>query len=124
MAVKTKTERHSSQDTYVGHGSVIIRRGVGMIADVTGDDKSRKSLIVHRVHGVTHHAQDVKTRQDRLRQVHLHININTGMHSYYVLHDKIASVAVIYQYCYLKGYLKLLQCFDTVSWATGRASDL
>jgi len=47
-----------------------------MVADVTKDNKSCKSLILNRIDSVTDHTQDVKPRQDRLRQVDLHMRVS------------------------------------------------
>jgi len=47
-----------------------------MVADVTEDDKSCKSLVLNRVDSVTDHTQDVKPRQDRLSQVDLHMCVS------------------------------------------------
>jgi len=47
-----------------------------MIADVTMDNELSKSFVLDRVDRVTDHTQDVKTRQDRLRQVNLNIQFH------------------------------------------------
>jgi len=58
--------------THISHGDVVVNRRVGMIADVTCYNEPCKSVIIHRIHSVTHHTEDIKPRQDGLRQVHLH----------------------------------------------------
>lgn len=62
-----------------------------MITDVTEDNESRKSLVLDRVDSVTNNTEDVKTRQDWLRQIDLHVHASLLSPQYTQLHSLLNS---------------------------------
>ena len=99
IIVETANETRS---THISDVNVVVRRSVGMIADVTWDHKPSESLVINWVHRVTYNTQDVKTRQDRLRQVHLQTDNIHQIHYtalYYILITVTAITAIPWWYC-------------------------
>jgi len=62
-------------NTHGGAGGIFfwVEESVWVIGDMTTHDKLSESLIISSIHGVANHAQNVKTRQDRFRQIHLQL---------------------------------------------------
>lgn len=49
----------------------IFANSVRMMSHVTLDHKTRQTFVLDRVDRIADHAEDIKTRQNRLRQIHL-----------------------------------------------------